>query len=68
MFSSRFINFWYPNFWGYFPFDYGGNNHYECITHDNDGTPWCDVGDGKKDNCTTDCPRKLVLISQCDYK
>ena len=52
----------------YFPFDYGGNNHYECITHDNDGTPWCDVGNGKKDNCTTDCPRKLVLISQCDYK
>ena len=48
----------------YFPVDYGGNYHYDCITHDNDGTPWCDAGNGKKHNCTSDdCPGKLVSLS-----
>ena len=42
------------------PFYYNGTEHYECITHDNDGTPWCDVGHGKKATCALDCPGKLV--------
>ena len=46
------------------PFSYNGTWHYGCITHDNDGTPWCDAGNGKKHNCTSDdCPGKLVSLS-----
>ena len=48
-----------------FPFHYNGTNHYACITHDNDGTPWCNVNtiDGEivRDNCMSDCPGKLML-------
>ena len=44
-----------------FPFYYNGTQHYKCITHDNDGTPWCDAGDGKKDNCYSDCPGKCFV-------
>ena len=48
-----------------FPFTYNGTNHYECITHDNAGTPWCMfmTGDGEydKDNCKSDCPGKIML-------
>ena len=50
-----------------FPFYYNGTWHYGCITHDNDGTPWCDVGNGKKESCGTDCPGRLVLTIQCAY-
>ena len=34
-----------------FPFFYKDKWHYECITHDNDGTPWC-ATDGNIGNCT----------------
>ena len=44
-----------------FPFTYNGTQHDGCITHDNDGTPWCDIGNGEKGNCTS-CPGKLILI------
>ena len=50
-----------------FPFYYHGTWHYGCITHGNDGTPWCDDGYGKKENCKPDCPGKLVLTIQCHY-
>ena len=44
-----------------FPFYYNGTWHYGCITHDNDGTPWCDVGTGTKESCRSDCPGKQML-------
>ena len=48
-----------------FPFTYLGTQHDGCITHDNDGTPWCNVGNGKKGNCTsTSCPGNIMLIVQ----
>ena len=52
-----------------FPFYYNGTKHYECITHDNNGTPWCSVDNGKKDNCSSDCPGRIVLTIECyhDY-
>ena len=50
-----------------FPFTYLGTQHDGCITHDNDGTPWCNVGNGQKGNCTsTSCPGNLMLIVQCN--
>ena len=39
-----------------FPFTYAGAQHDGCITHDNEGTPWCDIGNGTKGNCTSECP------------
>ena len=48
-----------------FPFTYGGTQHDGCITHDNDGTPWCDIGNGEKGNCSSECPGKLVLTIGC---
>ena len=47
-----------------FPFTYKGTQHDGCITHDNDGTPWCDIGNGQKGNCTSACPGNLVLTVQ----
>ena len=59
-----------------FPFLYKRKHHYECITDDNDGTPWCGTGHsalGRPDvfgtrlyytnetgNCMSDCPGMLV--------
>ena len=43
-----------------FPFTYNGIQHDACITHDNDGTPWCDIGDGEKTNCIGDCEGNIV--------
>ena len=43
-----------------FPFIYKESEHYECITYDNDGTPWCVIDDdGNMANCMSDCPGKL---------
>ena len=58
-----------------FPFYYKGTKHSECITHDNDGTPWCGTGysahkrysANETGNCMSDCPGKLVLTVQCHY-
>ena len=50
-----------------FPFNYNGAKHYECITHDNSGTPWCDVGTGIKENCMSNCPGKIGLSILCDF-
>ena len=49
-----------------FPFTYNEDPHYMCITHDNDGTPWCDIGNSEKGNCTT-CPgnRMLTVKVKC---
>ena len=51
-----------------FPFYYNGTDHYECITHDNDGTPWCNVitsdGENGRADCMSDCPGKFVLTIQ----
>ena len=53
-----------------FPFYYNGSNHYACITHDNDGTPWCNVNttDGVivKENCMSDCPGNFAMTMQFD--
>ena len=59
-----------------FPFLYKRKHHYECITDDNNGTPWCGTGYsalGRPDvfgtrlyytnetgNCMSDCPGMLV--------
>ena len=50
-----------------FPFTYLGTQHDGCITHDNDGTPWCDIGNGQKDNCTSACPVNRMLTVQCNF-
>ena len=42
-----------------FPFTYKGREHTGCITNDNDGTPWCDIRNGEKGNCTGECPSNL---------
>ena len=44
-----------------FPFTYNGTQHYDCITHDNDGTPWCASGDGEYDNCMPDCTGTIMM-------
>ena len=54
-----------------FPFYYNGSNHYACITHDNNGTPWCNFitaeGEFDRGNCMSDCPGKIVLNILCYY-
>ena len=51
-----------------FPFYYKGTYHYECITHDNDGYPWCMIDDsGTKHDCKSACPGNLVMTIQCNY-
>ena len=46
-----------------FPFTYNETQHNGCITHDNDGTLWCDVGNEEKTNCEpTACPGSFLLI------
>ena len=49
--------------------------NYECITHDNDGTPWCATGKGayqrywanKTGSCMPDCPGKFMLTILCNH-
>ena len=54
-----------------FPFYYNGTQHYQCITNDNDGTPWCNVitadGENVGESCMSDCPGKLVLTIQSNH-
>ena len=43
-----------------FPFTYRGVQHHTCITHDEDGSPWCYAANDKRGYCRSDCPGNLV--------
>ena len=46
-----------------FPFMYNDTQHIGCITHDNDETPWCDIGNKEKTNCGDFCPGNFMLTT-----
>ena len=47
-----------------FPFNWKGKQHYECITDDNDGRPWCVTdASGAWHYCKSDCPGNIVEYS-----